>query len=212
MELKGSLKNFAVPDIIQLIGTTTRSGVLVITIGPEKSSIYFEKGQLVHVAHRSLAGQEAVNRIVKEREGSFQFLSGVPAPEQSMSLDWMNALMEAARQDDEDKKDLGGQDLDLDFEAALTGPTPGSSPDREEQQVDSWDPAPVKARMKEILEETFGRKAKKIVNELKKDPGTKLSLLEFCEKAEKYIYVFIDNKRAEDIANRLRTAMEESFL
>jgi hypothetical protein len=212
LELKGNLNNFAVPDIIQLIGTTTRSGVLVITIGPEKSSIYFEKGHLVHVTHRSLAGQEAVNRIVKEREGSFQFLSGVPAPEKSMSLDWMNALMEAARQDDENRKGLGDEDLDLDLEAAMTGSGPGSSPGQEGQQVDSWDPVPVKARMKEILEENFGKKAKKIVNELKKDPGTKLSLLEFCEKAEKYIYVFIDNKRAEDIANRLRSAMEESVL
>jgi hypothetical protein len=41
-------------------------------------------------------------------------------------------------------------------------------------------------------------------------PATKLALLEFCDKAEKYIYVFVDNKRAQPVAERLRTMIEES--
>ncbi|MFC1657632.1 DUF4388 domain-containing protein [Candidatus Moduliflexota bacterium] len=211
MELKGNLKNFALPDIVQLIGTTSRSGVLVITAGPDKASIYFADGRIVHAEHRNLRGQEAVNRIFREKDGGFQFLSGVDAPERTMSLDWMNTLMEAARLNDEGEREGGDDEFDIDFEAAMSepgSPTPEAVQVREEEV---WDPAPVKERMTQLLEENFGKKARKIMKELKGDAGTKLSLLEFCDKAEKYIYVFIDNKRAEEVGTRLRAIIEESL-
>jgi len=208
LELKGSLSNFSLPDIVQLIGTTKRSGVLLVIVGPEKASIYFDEGMIVHAVYRSLGGQEAFNRIFREKEGSFQFLAGVETPEKSLALDWMGALMEAARLHDEGGRDDDFEDLD--FEAALSGPAEETRKD-ETRKAPAWDPGPVKAKMAEILEESFGRKAKKIVKELQKNPGNRLNLLEFCEKAEKYIYVFIDNRRSEEIGNRLRTVIEESL-
>ena len=72
-----------------------------------------------------------------------------------------------------------------------------------------WDAAPVKARMRAALRESFGRKAGKIEQELEKCPATKLGLLDFCTKAEKFIYVFIDTARARPVAERLRTIVEE---
>lgn len=208
MELKGSLSNFAIPDIIQLIGTTRRSGVLMIIVGPEKGMIYFEEGLIVHAAYRSLAGQEAFNRIFREKEGNFQFLADVETPEKTLALDWMGALMEAARIHDEGARDDDFDDLD--FEAAMSGPSESGSA-QEGQKGPSWDPEPIRARMTVILEESFGKKAKKIIKELKKGDGSKLSLLEFCEKAEKFVYVFIDNRRSVEIGNQLRAVIEESL-
>lgn len=209
MELKGSLKNFSLPDIVQLVGTTKRSGVLVVILGPEKGVLYFEDGRIVHASFRGAGGQEAVNRIFREREGSFQFLSDVEAPEKTLALDWMGAIMEAARQHDESAR--AEQYDSLDFEAALAAPPAETlTPPVRERQA-AWEPGPVKARMAKILEEAFGKRAGKVLKELNKDAGSKLSLFEFCEKAEKYIYVFIDNKRAEEVANRLRAAIEESI-
>lgn len=210
MELKGSLKNFSLPDVVQLIGTTKRSGVLVLALGPEKASLYFDDGRIVHASFRNVKGQEAVNRVFRETEGSFQFLSEVEAPEQTLSMDWMGAIMEAARLHDEGGRD--GDLDDLDFEAAMAGPAETGTPQEDKPRAVAWDPGPVKEKMEAILEESFGRKAKKIIKELRKDSGSKLSLLEFCEKAEKYIYVFLDNKKAEEIANRLRSVIEESVL
>lgn len=208
MELKGSLRNFSLPDIVQLIGSTKRTGVLVIKVGPDKANIYFDAGNIVHSEFRDLTGQESVNRVFKEEEGSFQFLADVEAPVRSVTLDWMNVLMEAARLQDEGGKD----DFDgLDFESALGAPAEGV-PEETKAKGPAWDPEPVKKRMEEILEGAFGKKAKKIIKELKKDEGSKLSLLEFCEKAEKYVYVFIDNKQAEEIGKQLRSAIEESVL
>ena len=87
--------------------------------------------------------------------------------------------MEAARVDDEEAR---GDDFDdLDFEAAMAGPAEGSPP-QEEKKGPTWDPERVKSRMAAILEESFGKKANKIIKELKKDSGSKLSLLEFREK------------------------------
>ncbi len=210
MELKGSLKNFSLPDIVQLIGTTKRSGVLVLGLGPEKASLFFDEGRIVHASFRDVKGQDALNRVFRETEGSFQFLSQVVPPEQTLSMDWMGAIMEAARLHDEGSRD--GDLDDLDFEAAVAGPAGGPPPQEDKAQAEVWDSGPVRERMEAILEESFGRKAKKIIKELRKDRGSKLSLLEFCEKAEKYIYVFIDNKRAEEVANRLRSVIEESIL
>lgn len=210
LELKGSLKNFSLPDVVQLIGTTKRSGVLLLALGPEKAVLYFDDGRIVHASFRNVKGQEAVNRVFRETEGSFQFLSEVEAPERTLAMDWMEAIMEAARLHDEGRRE---EDIDaLDFEAAMAGPAEGASRPEERVRAESWDPGPVKEKMETILQEAFGRKAKKIVKELRKDTGSKLSLLEFCEKAEKYIYVFIDNRRAEEIANRLRSVIEESTL
>ena len=208
MELKGSLSNFPLPDIVQLIGSTKRTGVLVITIGPDKASIYFDAGTIVHSEFRDLTGQESVTRVFKEEEGSFQFLADMEPPIRSVALDWMNVLIEAARLQDE-----GGKDEfdDLDFESAMAGPAEQAQ-EEVKAKAPAWDPEPVKKRMEEILETTFGKKAKKIIKELKKDAGSKLSLLEFCEKAEKYVYVFIDNKQAEEIGKKLRSAIEESVI
>ena len=210
MELKGSLKNFSLPDVVQLIGTAQRSGVLVLALGPEKASIYFDGGRIVHASFRNVKGQEAVNRVFRETEGSFQFFSDVEAPEQTLSMDWMGAIMEAARLHDEGGRD--GDLDDLDFEAAVAAPAGKDVPQEEQTRAETWNPGPVREKMEAILEESFGRKARKIVKELRKDSGSKLSLLEFCDKAEKYIYVFLDNKRAGEVANRLRAVIEESLL
>lgn len=192
LELKGSLRNFSLPDIVQLLGTTRRTGVLIVTAGPDKGSIYFDEGNIVHAAYRNDRGQEAIAKVFLEGEGSFQFLADVEAPEKTVALDWMNVLMEAARVTDEAQRD-GKKD-------------PG------EEARPSWDPEAVKTAMGKVLQDAFGRKAKKIMEALKSNPGTKMGLLEFCDKAEKYIYVFIDNKRAEEVSLKLRTAIEDSVL
>ena len=104
MELKGSLSNFSLPDIVQLIGSTKRTGALVIKIGPDKANIYFDSGTIVHAEFRELTGQESITRVFREEEGSFQFLADQEAPARTVALDWMNVLMEAARLQDEGGK------------------------------------------------------------------------------------------------------------
>jgi hypothetical protein len=205
VELKGSIRNFPLPDVIQFIGSARRTGLLLITLAGARASIFFEEGGIVHADFRDLVGQAVINRLFLEQEGSFQFLADATTEERNFIADWMGSIMEAARVNDESAR--GGEvddnldNLELGGVAANAPPPPPPRP--------AWDAAPVKARMRAVLREAFGRKAAKIEQELEKCPATKLGLLDFCTKAEKYIYVFIDTARSRPVAERLRTVVEE---
>jgi hypothetical protein len=206
VELKGSLRNFALPDIMQLIGSARRTGLLLITIGGNRASIFFEDGHIVHAEYRDLGGQAALNRLFPEQEGNFQFLADAEADARNFSSDWMSALMEAARVNDEAGQ--GGDGLDdldaLDLGAGGAAPAAARAPAKP-----AWDAAQVKSRIREALHKSFGKKASKIEQELEKCPDTKLGLLDFCTKAEKYIFVFLDSGRAKPVADQLRNIVEE---
>jgi hypothetical protein len=206
VDLKGSIKNFPLPDVIQFIGSARRTGLLLITHGGSRASIFFEEGRIVHADYRDLVGQAVINHLFLEQEGSFQFLADATTEERNFVAEWMGAIMEAARVNDESAKSGGDDDFGaLDNLEGGGAPTVPKAPPRSA----SWDAAPVKARMRAVLREAFGRKAAKIEQELDKCPETKLGLLDFCTKAEKYIYVFIDTARARPVAERLRTVVEE---
>ncbi len=204
MELKGSIRNFPLPDVVQFIGSARRTGLLLVTLAGARASIFFEEGTIVHADYRDLNGQAVINHLFLEQEGSFQFLADATTDERNFVCEWMGAIMEAARVTDESGKgdDDGFDGLD-DLEGG-GGTVKAQAPVRP-----VWDAAPVKALMRAALRESFGRKAGKIEQELEKCPGTKLGLLDFCTKAEKFIYVFIDTARARPVAERLRTIVEE---
>jgi hypothetical protein len=208
VELKGSIRNFPLPDVIQFIGSARRTGLLLVTLAGARASIFFEEGTIVHADYRDLAGQAVINRLFLEQEGSFQFLADATTDERNFVCEWMGAIMEAARVTDESAK--GGDDASdgLDGLDDLEGEGgPVRAPKAPARPV--WDATPVKARMRAALRESFGRRAAKIEQELEKCPATKLGLLDYCTKAEKFIYVFIDTARARPIAERLRTIVEE---
>jgi hypothetical protein len=208
VELKGSIRNFPLPDVIQFIGSARRTGLLLITLAGARASIFFEEGQIVHADFRDLVGQAVINRLFLEQEGSFQFLADATTDEKNFVAEWMGAIMEAARVNDEAGQG-GGDGLDgLDGLDDLEGGGAGAGAPKAPPRP-AWDAAPVKARMRAVLRESFGRKAAKIEQELEKCPATKLGLLDFCTKAEKFIYVFIDTARARPVAERLRTVVEE---
>ena len=205
MELKGSIRNFPLADVIQFIGSARRTGLLLVTLGGARASIFFDEGTIVHADYRDIVGQEVINRLFLEQEGTFQFLADATTDERNFVCEWMGAIMEAARVTDESGRD--GED-GLDGLDDLEGLGGGSGAQKAPARP-PWDAAPVKARMKAALREAFGRKAAKIEQELEKCPATKLGLLDFCTKAQKYIYVFIDTARAKQVAERLRTIVEE---
>ena len=205
MELKGSIRNFPLPEVIQFIGSARRTGLLLVTLAGARASIFFEAGTIVHADYRDLVGQAVINHLFLEQEGSFQFLADATTDERNFVCEWMGAIMEAARVTDESSK---GSDDEFDGLDDLEGGGGAASAPKAPPRP-AWDPAPVKARMRGVLREAFGRKAGKIEQELEKCPATKLGLLDFCTKAEKFIYVFIDTARARPVAERLRTIVEE---
>jgi hypothetical protein len=197
VELKGSLKNFPLPDIIQLIGMGRRSGVLAVTSDEDdKASIYFDGGEMIHAEYGALEGAQVIYQLFKKQDGSFQFASGESSPKRSIHADWMSIIMEAARRYDEQGNRAGGDLGDL---SDLMDET-----DDADAGGVTIDLAETKTKMIAVLENRFGRKSKKLQEELEKVDADGEKLLEFCNKAEKYIFVFIDNKKAKDVVEEMR--------
>lgn len=154
--------------------------------GEEKASIFFESGEMIHAEYGSLEGAQVIYQVFKKQEGFFQFSSGVLSPRRSIHSDWMSLVMEAARRFDDEKKNALWRE---------------ESRVLEEKGVDL---AQTKKKMEQVLEKNFGKKGRRIREELDRvaeEPG---KLMEFCDKAEKYIFVFIDNRKAKEIAEELR--------
>ena len=101
MAFQGSLAELHLPDIIQLISVSGKTGVFHLTDGPLKGEIYLNEGKIVHAQLEDATGEEAVYALAIWRQGEFRFDPGVPTDKQTISKSNTNLLMEAARRLDE---------------------------------------------------------------------------------------------------------------
>ena len=101
MTFQGSLTELHLPDIIQLVSVSAKTGVFRLTGGSHKGEIYLKKGQIIHAELGDLEGEEAVYSLAIWREGEFHFDTGVAAPRQTIQKSNTSLLMEAARRLDE---------------------------------------------------------------------------------------------------------------
>jgi hypothetical protein len=101
MAFQGSLAELHLPDIIQLVSVSGKTGVFHLTEGPNKGEIFLQDGRIVHAELGSLGGEEAVYALATWKSGEFRFDSGVTAPRQTIEKSNTSLLMEAARRLDE---------------------------------------------------------------------------------------------------------------
>ena len=101
MAFQGSLKELPLPDIIQLVSVSGKTGVFTLKNGEESGFIYLQDGQIVHAQSGDLLGEEAVYELAIWPQGDFVFTPGQPAPASSIQKSNTNLLMEAARRIDE---------------------------------------------------------------------------------------------------------------
>jgi hypothetical protein len=101
MTFQGSLAELHLPDIIQLVSVSGKTGVFRLTGGQYGGEIYLKKGKIVHAELGELEGEEAVYSLAIWREGEFRFDAAVSAPRQTIQKSNTSLLMEAARRLDE---------------------------------------------------------------------------------------------------------------
>ncbi len=101
MAFQGSLAELHLPDIIQLVSVSGKTGVFRMSDGRNHGDIWLHEGRIVHAEHEDLSGEEAVYALAIWRSGEFRFEAGVAAPRQSIQKSNTNLLMEAARRLDE---------------------------------------------------------------------------------------------------------------
>jgi hypothetical protein len=101
MAFQGSLAELHLPDIIQLVSVSGKTGVFHLTDGTHRGDIWLLDGRIVHAETDDLSGEEAVYALAIWRAGEFRFEAGVAAPRQTIQKSNTNLLMEAARRLDE---------------------------------------------------------------------------------------------------------------
>jgi hypothetical protein len=101
MAFQGSLAELHLPDIIQLISVSGKSGVFQLVDGPHRGQIYLHEGKIVHAELEDVSGEEAVYALAIWSQGDFRFDPGVATQLRTISKSNTNLLMEAARRLDE---------------------------------------------------------------------------------------------------------------
>lgn len=101
MAFQGSLKELPLPDIIQLVSVSGKTGVFTLRNGDQAGEIFLRKGQIAHASVGALGGEEAVYELAIWREGDFVFEPGRETEHTTITRSNTNLLMEAARRIDE---------------------------------------------------------------------------------------------------------------
>jgi hypothetical protein len=101
MSFQGSISELPVPDIIQLVSVSGKTGMFLLLRGAERGSIYLRNGRIVHAEVDGVSGEEAVYALAIWSTGDFQFTPGKESDTVSIDKTNTSLLMEAARRLDE---------------------------------------------------------------------------------------------------------------
>ena len=101
MAFQGSLKELPLPDIIQLVSVSGKTGKFSLSREGDRGFIYLKAGQMVHAEVGELIGEEAIYSLAIWTSGDFLFSAGEEAQQQTITKSNTNLLMEAARRSDE---------------------------------------------------------------------------------------------------------------
>ena len=101
MAFQGSLKELPLPDIIQLVSVSGKTGKFTLTRDSDRGFIYLKNGQMVHAVVGDLIGEEAIYSLAIWNQGEFQFNPSEEPERQTITKSNTNLLMEAARRLDE---------------------------------------------------------------------------------------------------------------
>src|SRR5436853_7638310 len=101
MAFQGSLKELPLPDIIQLVSVSGKTGAFYLRRnGDSSGEIYLRGGQIVHAHVGDLQGEEAMYELAIWPEREFVFTPGKETEVTTIQKSSNNLLLEAARRID----------------------------------------------------------------------------------------------------------------
>ena len=101
MALQGSLSELSLPDVIQLVSVSGKTGAFHLERDGEAGQIYLKDGQIVDAFVGNLRGEHAVYEMAIWSTGEFTFNPGESSAEVTVHRSNANLMMEAARRLDE---------------------------------------------------------------------------------------------------------------
>ena len=101
MSLQGSLSELPLPDVIQLVSVSGKTGAFEIQGQHSAGKIFLRDGQIVDALVGRLRGDSAVYEMAIWSQGTFSFKPGEESDQITIHLSNANLMMEAARRLDE---------------------------------------------------------------------------------------------------------------
>lgn len=102
--MTGTLGLFSLVDLFQLLSASSRSGRLTVDHPEGLARVYFEEGLAVHAEFAGRSGEDAIYALFADEQGSFEFMLGVPAPQNTIASRTENLVLEATRRLDESRR------------------------------------------------------------------------------------------------------------
>lgn len=101
MPLQGSLAELSLPDVIQLVSVSGKTGAFHLNRDGEEGQIFLKDGQIIDAVVGNLQGEHAVYEMAIWASGEFVFTPGETSSEITVHRSNANLMMEAARRLDE---------------------------------------------------------------------------------------------------------------
>ena len=101
MSLQGSLNELPLPDVIQLVSVSGKTGAFEIQCDEAEGKIYLRDGQIVDALVGRLRGDSAVYEMAIWSQGNFSFNPGEESEQITIHMSNASLMMEAARRLDE---------------------------------------------------------------------------------------------------------------
>jgi hypothetical protein len=130
----GSLSQFKIIDIVKLLTSEGKTGVLNLQRGKEKGEIYVIKGTLAHAICKDGVGEEAVFAMLTWSDGTFNFTHNVTSEEKTIEKNTLALLEEKIKQLEEwqqIKEIISSQDIVFRLSSKR-------APDEVKLKHDSW--------------------------------------------------------------------------
>jgi len=127
--VRGNLSQMNVIDLMQSLEMGRKSCQLKLNNAGDKCEVFFVEGQVKHATYGSLAGDEAVFKVLRWTGGNFELNFEGKTDQETTKLNTQGLLMEGLRLLDESQRDGGGEaGEDSSVSAAAGSAGSGTSP------------------------------------------------------------------------------------
>jgi len=125
MAVRGNLRDMSLASLISVNCNERNQAQLTVRRQGQEAVLFFEDGNIVHMALGSQEGKEVIYELLTWEEGEFELEHHVPPPEHTVTTGWCSLLLEGVHRIDENmvggpesleereesRKDMVGQDL-----------------------------------------------------------------------------------------------------
>jgi DNA-binding response OmpR family regulator/predicted regulator of Ras-like GTPase activity (Roadblock/LC7/MglB family) len=99
--VKGNLREMSLTSIVSINCNERNQARLRVRRRGREAVLFFEDGQIVHMALDSQEGEEVIYELLSWEEGVFELEQDVPPPKRTVTTDWSGLVLEGLRRIDE---------------------------------------------------------------------------------------------------------------